>query len=325
MRVGRSGPGARSCAAVALVVLATLIGACGNQDTDAQPTSAHTPPSKTSPAAASPNPTTTPSGHAAVTDPTFRLAVIGDFGTGDATESSLADALRRWVRRHGADALVTTGDNVYPEGDPASFDATWIDPYGWVDKTDLGIVASLGNHDIEEDGGESVMDLLDMPGPWYRRTIGDAELFVLDANLPSDPDQQRWIEQSLARSDERWKIVVFHQPAFSCAYHDGTPEVVERWVPLFEREHVDLVLNGHDHAYQRFAPVDGVTYVVTGGGGASLYQLDDCAEGTPPRIVGNDDEHHFLVVEGSKTALNVKAITPEGSIIDNFSLEWEGP
>ncbi len=229
------------------------------------------------------------------------------------------------MRSHGADALVTTGDNVYPEGDPSYFDAAWRDPYGWVEQADLRIVASLGNHDIEEDGGQSVMQLLNMPGPWYSRTIGDAELFVIDANRPSDPGQLRWLQKSLGRSDAGWKIVVFHQPAFSCAYHDSTPEVVEALVPVFEQEDVDLVLNGHDHAYQRFGPSHGVTYVVTGGGGAPLYALDTCPEGTPARVAGNDTQHHFVTIEGSETTLRLTAVAVDGSILDDFTLGASRP
>lgn len=307
---------------LALLALA-LVGSCTQGD-EQEPQSLGPSTSATRPVTPAATPTMTPSvppsGDDPVARPTVRLAVIGDYGTGDASEASVARAVRRWAQANRADALVTTGDNVYPEGQPVSFDAAWSDPYGWVEKRGLDIVASLGNHDIEEDGGASVIDLLEMPGPWYSSTIGDADLFVLDANRPSDPAQQQWLEKTLEQSDGRWKIVVFHQPAFSCAYHDGTPEIVERWVPIFERWGVDLVLNGHDHAYQRFEALNGVTYVVTGGGGASLYELDACAEGTPPRVVGDDDAHHFVVIEGSRTVLNVKVITADGAIIDDFSL-----
>ena len=225
------------------------------------------------------------------------------------------------MQSRGADALITTGDNVYPEGDPSYFEAAWRNPYGWVEGTDLSIVASLGNHDVEEDRGESVMQLLGMPGPWYRRSIEHADLFVVDANRPTDPVQLRWLQRSLERSQAPWKIVVFHQPAYSCAYHDGTPEVVNSLVPILEQEDVDLVLNGHDHDYQRFGPSHGITYVVTGGGGAPLYSLDACPEGAPPRVRGNDDEHHFVSIEGSRTTLRVSAVAVDGSILDDFTLD----
>jgi len=100
---------------------------------------------------------------------------------------------------------------------------------------------------------------------------------------------------ALARSAARWKVAVFHQPAYSCGTHGSSPEVQREWVRLFQRSGVDLVLNGHDHDYQRFAPIGGVTYVVTGGG-AELYEVGDCPAGTPhsPRF---SPESFVLVLE----------------------------
>ncbi|MDQ4059288.1 MAG: metallophosphoesterase, partial [Actinomycetota bacterium] len=188
---------------------------------------------------------------APVEDPTFGLVVIGDYGTGEEEAMDVAGEVREWVEAHGTDALVTTGDNVYPEAEPEYFDRAWVQPYGWVQDEGLAVVASLGNHDVDaEDEGRAVMELLDMPHRWYVRSIGDADIFALDANQPEDEEQLAWLEDALASSKAAWKIAVFHQPVFSCAKHDGTPDIVEEWVPIFEDNEVDLVLNGHDHTYQ---------------------------------------------------------------------------
>lgn len=256
---------------------------------------------------------------------TFRFGVIGDFGTGGEETDAVAEDLRRWATRNNADAILTTGDNIYEDGEPAEFDDGWIEPYGWAEEQGIDVIASLGNHDIRSDDGEPVMDLLDMPDRWYSKTVGDAEVFVLEANNPAEGSQIKWLERSLERSDAVWKIAVFHQPAYSCSSHDSTPGVVRRWVPIFEKHEVDLVLNGHDHNYQRFATTNGVTYVVTGGGGnPELYPLDECPEGTPERVAADDDRHHFVAIEGSSKRLRVEAIATNGSTIDRFSLTSDG-
>jgi hypothetical protein len=59
---------------------------------------------------------------ATVRNETFRLAVIGDFGEGNRDEERVSNAVRAWVEETGADALVTTGDNIYPAGDPEYFE-----------------------------------------------------------------------------------------------------------------------------------------------------------------------------------------------------------
>lgn len=250
----------------------------------------------------------------------LRLVVIGDYGSGNEDEIAVADDVRRWVGRFGATALVTTGDNVYPEGEAESFDEAWTEPYGWVADQGLPVISSLGNHDVEDDGGRQVMELFAMPGPWYEVDLRDADLFVLDSNRIDDPAQTTWLREHLARTERRWQIVVFHHPAFSCSRHGSTPEVVAAWVPLFQSQGVDLVLTGHDHNYQRFEERNGVTYLVTGGGGGELYELDECDEGEPPRVVANDEDHHFVAIRGSRSGARVQAIAEDGSVIDDFVL-----
>jgi 3',5'-cyclic AMP phosphodiesterase CpdA len=242
--------------------------------------------------------------------------VIGDFGTGSATERSVATGVRLWAQADPFDALVTTGDNVYPDGAPARYDAAWHEPYGWVDDEGTDIVASLGNHDSQHGHQEDVMELLGMPSPYYARVIGDAQLFVLNGNEPEDPEQLEWLRRELARSETAWQIVVFHQPAYSCGRYEPPVEIVAEWRPFFERHDVELVLNGHDHNYQRFAPQGGVVYVVTGGGGAGLYAVREC----PGLLVHDDDKHHFLAIEGSSEELKGKVIALDGAVLDEFTM-----
>jgi hypothetical protein len=253
--------------------------------------------------------------------PSFRFVAIGDFGTGEPTEKVIADRMREWVDRFGADAFVTMGDNVYPDGGPDNFRRAWTVPYGWVERRGIRVLASLGNDDIKFDGGAALMELLDMPARWYQASLKNADLFVLDATQIEEPAQIAWLRQALSESRAAWQVAVFHRPAFSCATIGNTPPVIENWVPLFERHGVDLALSGDDHAYQRFRPVKGVTYVVSGGGGADLIRLGECGPDTPPLVATNDDLHHFVAVQGTRACLRVSAIARDGSIIDTFALE----
>lgn len=252
---------------------------------------------------------------------TFSFLVVGDYGIGNAEEGWVAEAMRAWYRDHGVDAFVTAGDNVYPEAEPEFFADAWERPFGWVDTAGLPVLPSLGNHDVEDGSSEAVMDYFGMPGAWYARTFGDALVVVLDSNQVGDPAQSRWLTHTLKRAAARWTIVVVHKPPYACGRYDGTPEVEAAWAPLFARYGVDLVVSGHDHNYQRFAPLHGVTYVVTGGGGDSFYSLpDECAAGTPARVAANDTLHHFLVLRGSPQELSAIAIATDGTIVDRFLL-----
>ena len=70
----------------------------------------------------------------------------------------------------------------------------------------------------------------------------------------------------LASSTSQWKIVALHHPPYSSGRHGSTVGAREQLEPILVRRHVDLVLAGHDHHYERTHPHQGVTYVVSGGG-----------------------------------------------------------
>jgi hypothetical protein len=253
-------------------------------------------------------------------EPTFELLVIGDFGTGSQAEHDISDAMRDWHEQFGVDAFLTTGDNIYPDGSPEYFEAAWNEPFGWVEESGIEMVASLGNHDVVHNEGKDVMELLDMPSSYYKAEVGDAEIFVLDGNEVDDARQTRWLDRSLKRSDAAWQIAVFHQPPYSCSRHGPTDEVIARWVPIFRNRGVDLVLNGHDHLYQRFREEEGVTYVVTGGGGTFLDGEGTCEGDTPRREVALGEVHHFVAVQGSPEGISARAIGLRDPVLDEFSI-----
>lgn len=252
------------------------------------------------------------------------LVVVGDFGKGNSDEATLATQIRTWTESHPFDAFVTVGDNVYGTESPSFFPKAWNRPFGWVEQSSAAIVASLGNHDVQNDGGAAEMALFGMPGRYYEREVGPVELFVLDANDPKDPAQLAWLQGALAASKAAWKVVVFHQPAYSCGSHGSRPEVQKQWTGLFQRLGVQLVLNGHDHDYQRFAPIGGVTYIVDGGGAARLYPVGSCPSGTPAPVASNDTVHEFLYLSATPQRLSGQALAVDGSVIDTFVLNAAG-
>ena len=140
------------------------------------------------------------------------------------------------------------------------------------------------------------------------------QLLFLDGNRP-DRAQATWLKQRLARPGPRFRVVVFHQPAWSCSTHGSTPEVDRWWVPVLEGDRVALVLNGHDHNYQRFVSAAGVNYVVTGGGGMDLYPVTRCPSGTPRRVAAAA-RNHFTAVEVRPRSLTVRAVGGNGQVID---------
>jgi 3',5'-cyclic AMP phosphodiesterase CpdA len=190
----------------------------------------------------------------------------------------------------------------------------------------VGFELAIGNHDkalrhtdasLEEI--ESELRLLGTPGLHYSKVHGPVELFYLDSSLPGvlgtdSSAQVEWLNDALADSASQWKVVALHHPPFSSGRHGSTPEVARVLRPVLERHHVDLVLSGHDHHYERTRPIGGITYVVSGGGckttpvGRSRFTA--VAESTL----------HFLVVQVRGDRLLSTAIRADGSIADHFEL-----
>jgi len=246
------------------------------------------------------------------------FVAFGDFGGGKA-QLAVAAAIERWVAAgHRVDALVTTGDNVYNDGDPRQFGAQLDAPYRALRRT-RPLWVTLGNHDVKGGHGPQQLGHLGLPPLPYAKRLPGVELLFLDANRPDGP-QGAWLDQRLGAPGPAFRVVVFHQPAYSCGTkHGSTQEVIRRWVPILERHRVALVLNGHEHDYQRFTSGAGVTYVVTGGGGKSLYPILRSCSGVPTRQAWAV-RYHFVAVEVHRGSLSLAAVAEDGSVLDRAVL-----
>jgi 3',5'-cyclic AMP phosphodiesterase CpdA len=244
------------------------------------------------------------------------ILAIGDFGVGGESQQRLGNAMRRFEARNPASWLITLGDNDYTES-PAAFRSNWRTSFGWTAGAGLRVAGVLGNHDVRVQGGRYEFRDLGMPGRYYRRQAGPVELYLLDSNTV-DAAQTAWLGRALARSTARWRIAAFHHPAFTCGSYRSNPSVVSRWVRLFERYRVQLVLSGHDHNYQRFAPRNGVRYVVHGAGSAAHYDLTACPRSYPRRLArGTTQGFLYLLVRGDR--LDGYAVDTAGRRTDHFA------
>jgi hypothetical protein len=256
-------------------------------------------------------------GSSSAAQPRVAFLAAGDYGVGGSRQLSLGLRMKSYESRNPANMLVTLGDNDYTES-PARFRENWRRSFGWARRAGLRVAGTLGNHDYEVGRGRYQFRTLGMPGPYYTRRLGDAQLFLLDSNRITNR-QTAWLEQQLAESAATWKIAAFHHPPYTCGGHFGSRAVQRRWVPLFERFGVQLVLGGHDHNYQRFAKRNGVTYVVHGGGGAGLYPPLPCPRSYPRRLKARF-EHGFVSVSIGPDDLAVSAVDLRGRVSDRISL-----
>jgi hypothetical protein len=263
------------------------------------------------------------------------------------------DAISREMAGRDPAFVLYTGDFVL-DADNAS---QWDNWFGatqeyWVteDNRMIPVIPCIGNHEIVGIGAYETSKadapyyyaLFSLPENerWYSIDWGpDLHMISLDSELPSSElseDQRDWLENDLAaHEDYKWKIAILHRPPFSSDSHHGsyTP-VREAWVDLFDQYHVDLVVNGHAHDYERTHPInytesssdpqptsdDGTVYVVSGGWGAPLYDA-----GESWWTAYSVKKHSFLLLDLSSTneTLRLRAIDNEGSTFDGVTLPYE--
>lgn len=244
------------------------------------------------------------------------IIAIGDFGVGGDRQAHVGESVRAFEERNPAELLLTLGDNDYTRG--REFQNSWEASFGWLGTAGMRVAGTLGNHDVQVSDGRYEFRALGMPGAYYTRKVGPMQLFVLNSNDIA-PQQTRWLRNALAASKARWKIAAFHHPPYTCGGHEGNDGARRAWGPLFERYRVRLVLSGHDHNYQRFAPRRGVTYLVDGGGGARLYELRGCPRDYPRRVAARS-VNGFLYLRASAQALSVRAVALGGATFDRFTI-----
>lgn len=243
----------------------------------------------------------------------FRFVALGDFGSGLSPQLELADRMCRFHQRKPFDLVVTTGDNVYPSGEPALFGDVFFEPYDCLLDAGVRFRATLGNHDIVTDNGRPELNepAFGFRGRNYIVRRHGIRFVMVDSNAL----RMEWLRQALrAEVGDRWTVVVFHHPVFSSGEHGSTPGLAH--LPrLFRRRGVDLVLNGHDHNYEVTKSLRRIRYVVTGGGGASMRTCGTALPTTAICIA----RYHFLEIVAGPKRIEVRAIPRRGRPFHSFT------
>jgi hypothetical protein len=246
-------------------------------------------------------------------DAPLTFAVFGDTRSGHDIHRRIIEQI---VSRHPLFAL-HTGDLV----GSGSNDSEW-DTFFEIEAPLLAhapLYPSPGNHEQDD---PRYFDAFALPGNerWYTFDAGPARFIELQLDGRTDyqegSEQYTWLQTTLAANTQPWLFVFFHYPPYSDLNEEG-PEILARRVltPLFERYGVDVVFNGHHHDYQR-REVNGVLYVVTGGGGAPIYPVTNASG----ELASFYNGPHFVLLTLQGGQLNGQAISDVGEVIDTFSL-----
>jgi hypothetical protein len=247
----------------------------------------------------------------------LRFAVIGDSGTGDAAQTELARKLAEWRAVFPFELVLMLGDNIYGKDDPRDYRLKFEEPYRPLLDAGVKFYAALGNHD---DPKQRFYEKFHMGGERYysfKGPQGKVRFFALDSNYLDKP-QLEWLEKQLDASGEDWKICFFHHPLYSSGKkHGPSVELREVLEPVLLKHGVDVVLQGHEHFYERLEPQQGIHYFISGAAGqlrrSNIGKSDITAR-------GYDQDLHFMLVEIAGDAMHFQTISRSGATVDKGTL-----
>ena len=262
----------------------------------------------------------------------FSFVYMGDAQNGLERWGSLIQRANR--QRPDAAFYIMAGDLVDRGNERDDWDSFFHNARGIYDRRP--IVPAIGNH--ENQGGHPGMylQMFDLPknGPEgveteraYTFKYSNAEFFVLDTNITPE-SQSGWLEEALKNSTATWKFAVYHHPAYSSKPERDNPGIRDHWTPLFDKYHLDMALQGHDHAYLRTYPIndekkaaspaEGTVYIVSVSG-TKFYEQGE-RDYTEFGLT-NVSTFQVLDIQISGNRLVYRSYDGDGKLRDNLIIE----
>jgi hypothetical protein len=288
----------------------------------------------------------------------FRFLYLGD------EQNNIKSLWSRSIRAAYSKApdarfIVHAGD-LLAEGYDDRLWGEWSDAMGFIGAV-MPSLPTPGNHDLHRDPGKpSSKEVLSVSPLWrqhfslptngpkgveelnqqaYYIDYQGVRFISLDVNVYaneafSESAKQRlgdsqlvWLGQLLKDNPNRWTVVIQHQPMYPIAHGRDYVEMRNALLPLYDKYHVDLVLQGHDHCYARThklfagkvvsASQAGTIYAISVSG-PKMYEIEDKFAPLRAKTLGHTQAFQVIEVDGGKLTYNAYAI--EGEQIDHFEL-----
>jgi hypothetical protein len=320
--VSRSAIRALLLAAATLVVVYALLAWSGalNDRPPSSPTVSSTGPTGTGAASSSPGGTQAgasrpaptagatgaiATGTIATTTPVAVLVGAGDIADCASTGDEATAALLRSIDG----TVFTLGDNVYENGTADEFARCYAPSWGHPSILERTRPVA-GNHDYNSPDARPYFEYFGAPAGspgegWYAYDHGGWRAYVLNSNCAQvggcgeGSAQVRWLRGDLAANPRRCAVAMWHHPRFSSGEHGDDNATAALWRTLQESG-AELVLVGHDHHYERFAPQTasgeadpgrGLVQFVVGTGGRRLYDIRNVRANS---VVRENETHGVL-------------------------------
>ncbi len=255
----------------------------------------------------------------------FLVAAAGDGASGEPASTSVVNL----VKSLNPNLFLYLGD-VYESGSKAEF-------YNWYGTSGSNFSAlraitdpTIGNHEYNDGAnGASYFDYWNNVPNYYSFNAGGWHFISLNANsgkIDVSPAgaQYAWLQQDLSSNTLPCTIAFYHQPLFNIGAEVPQKAMADMWA-LLAKYGVSIVLNGHDHDYQRWVPLDGngnpapngITEFVAGGAGHGLQKISK----TDPRVAAsyyfNPTAFGVLLLQLGQNGANFSYHSTSGAVLDS--------
>ena len=271
--------------------------------------------------------------------------VIGDFGrNGQFGQQELADQMGEFAAQVEPEFIVTTGDNIYPEGVASTSDPLWLTSFEDVYNNHLLFCkwyAAIGNHGYRGNPQAQVeytkvSQRWQMPDRYYVKDFEDDGISVKMVFLDTNPFEDKyykeenykevwsqdstkqllWMDSVLADNSADWKVVVGHHPLYSGGKRVEKTKVMRGHLEKVLKKHdVDLYFAGHEHDLQHIHNPAYKTQHIISGAGSEIRKTGEM-EFTKFAAAVNG----FVVVSALKEKLLVRFVGVDGRVLHSFEL-----
>jgi hypothetical protein len=232
---------------------------------------------------------------------------------------------------HRSGTVAALGDNAYPSGSPRDFADCFAPTWG---RFKSRIRPAIGNHEYITAGASGYFGYYGKaahpPGAYYSYRLGSWHVVVINSECAyiggcgPGSGELNWLRSDLARHPARCTLAYWHEPRFSSGPHGPNPAMQPIWAAL-AKAGADVVLSGHDHLYQRFAPLDasgrmsskGIREFVVGTGGGSHYSAERVSLGSRKIITNTWGVLRLVLRAGGYSWQFLSA--PSGKVLDSGS------
>lgn len=205
-----------------------------------------------------------------------RVWVLGDSGTANTNAKNVRNAFNKFNGGSATDLVLMLGDNAYDSGADCEYQEAFFDMYTST-IAETPVMPSIGNHDAEEDGGSTYLDIFTLPDDgktggvpsgtesYYSFNYSNIHFVSLDSETSDRSPtgaMYSWLMADLEANTQDWTVIYFHHSPYSKGTHDSDhrgamSDMREHYTAVFEMYGVDLVFSGHSHNYERSFPIRG--------------------------------------------------------------------